>query len=474
MGGFFGVSSKKECITDLFFGIDYHSHLGTYRAGLIMLDGEIGFQREIHNIQSNSFKSKFADVFDNMKGTSGLACISDDSPAPLLISSHLGTYAICTLGLISNAGDIYEYKLRQKGVHFEALSRNRINPTEIVASLINEKDSFKEGILYAQSLIAGSCNIVILTADGSLIAARDRIGRIPVNIGFNKDGHCVSFESFAMYKTDYEFLRSLGPQEIVKINTDGIEVLSQAREEMKICSFLWNYFGYPTSTYEGVNVEIMRNRNGRILAKEELDKSLFDQIDYVCGVPDSGVPHAIGYAAESGVQFARCFIKYTPSWSRSFMPQQQEIRNRTAKMKQIPVREMIEGKNLLFVDDSIVRGTQLRETVEFLKASGAKNLHMRSACPPMMYPCKFLNFNAPIPEMGLITRKTIVELEGEEGLKHIDEYSDKTSQRGRKLREMIAEKLNFNSVDFQSISGIVEAIGLDPDKLCTYCWNGKE
>ena len=474
MGGFFGATSKRDCVEDIFFGTDYHCHLGTYRAGIVMHDDELGYQREIHNIQNDTFKSKFTKVLSNMKGSAGLGCISDMAPSPLIIASHLGIYAICMVGAINNIKELADELLKTKGFHFDALSQGKINPTEILASLINVKDDFKEGILYAQDKIEGSCNLMILTADGTIIAARDKYGRLPVIIGKDEDGHAITFESFAFEKLGYEFEKELGPNEIVEITADEIKVLSPAGDDLRICSFLWNYYGYPTSSYEGVNVEVMRNRNGEILAENEINKDLFDKIDFVCGVPDSGTPHAMGFSNYSKVKFARCFIKYTPSWSRSFMPHQQSHRNKVAKMKQIPVKDLIKGRNLLFVDDSIVRGTQFKETVDFLKENGANEVHMRSACPPMMYPCKYLNFSPSTGDMDLITRRIIVKLEGEEGLNYISEYSDKNTERGKRLRKEMAEKFNFASLDFQSLEGIIKAIGLEPCKLCTYCWSGKE
>ena len=474
MGGFFGAASKSDCMIDVFFGVDYHSHLGTRRGGLAAFDDKIGLQREIHNIENSPFRTKFENIFDEMQGRSAIGCISDSDPQPLLIRSSLGTYAICIIGRINNAESLIGNYLSYSGGHFDAMTSGRINSTELVAALINQKSNFVEGIKFAQNQIEGSASILILRDDGSIIAARDRLGRIPVLIGKGEDGYCVSFESFAYKKLGYADEKELGPGEIVEITADKVTQLAEPQKEMKICAFLWSYYGYPTSNYEGINVETMRYRNGEIMARHDMEVKNAEGLDYVGGVPDSGTPHAIGYANESGVPFARPFIKYTPTWPRSFMPTNQKERDKVAKMKQIPVHELIEGKNLLFVDDSIVRGTQLRETVEFLYDNGAKAVHMRSACPPIMYGCKYLNFSSSKSEMELLSRKVIMELEGEEGMNHLDEYSDTHTERGQALRKAIAENFNFASLEFQSLEGLIEAIGMEPCKLCTYCWNGKE
>ncbi len=475
MGGFFGVVSKKDAISDVFFGTDYHSHLGTRRAGMAAYDREIGLQREIHNIQNSPFRTKFADIFDEMKGNSSIGCICDFDPQPLLIRSKIGTYAICFIGIINNSDELIEqYLSTSNGGHFDAMTGGKVNSTEMVAALINQKDNFVDGIKFAQNAIAGSASILILKDDGSIIAARDRLGRIPVLIGKNEDGYCVSFESFAYLKLGYEDEKELGPGEIVELTADGMTQLSKPGKDMKICAFLWSYYGYPTSCYEGVNVEIMRYHNGKIMARNDISAGIAKDIDYVGGVPDSGTPHAIGYANESGKHFARAFIKYTPTWSRSFTPAKQSERSKVAKMKQIPVHDLITDKNLLFVDDSIVRGTQLKETVDFLYNNGTKSVHMRSACPPIMYGCKYLNFSRATGDMDLIARRVIMELEGEEGMNHIEEYSDSKTERGKNLRKAICDKFNFASLEFQSLEGIIEAIGLDRSRLCTYCWDGKE
>ena len=473
MGGFFGVVSRNDAISDVFFGTDYHSHLGTRRGGMAAFDNEIGLQREIHNIQNSPFRTKFENVFHEMQGNSAIGCISDYDPQPLMFRSNLGTYAICVIGIINNSEDLIKHYLTDNVGQFSAMTGSKINSTELVACLINQKSSFSEGIRFAQECIDGTASILILRDNGNIIAARDLLGRIPVLIGKNEDGYCVSFESFACEKVGYEKEKELGPGEIVELTYYSLSVLAEPKKEMKICAFLWSYFGYPNSTFEGVNVEMMRYRNGAIMAKNDKYAGFTDNIDFVGGVPDSGTPHAIGYSNESGKHFARAFIKYTPTWSRSFMPTNQKERNRVAKMKQIPIHELIEDKDLLFVDDSIVRGTQLKGTVDFLYSNGAKSVHMRSACPPIMYGCKYLNFSRSTSDMDLISRRIIMEIEGEEGFNHIEEYSDGSTERGKKLRQAICEKFNFASLEFQSLKGIIDAIGLPEDKLCTYCWNGK-
>lgn len=473
MGGFFGVASKRDAISDVFFGTDYHSHLGTRRGGMAAYDRERGLQRDIHNIENSPFRTKFDKIFDEMKGNSAIGCISDSDPQPLLIYSNVGTYAICVVGRINNSQELIDKYLLVNGGHFGVMTGGKVNSTELIASLINQKSSFAEGIKFAQEVIDGTASILILKDDGAIIAARDRLGRLPIHIGRNERGYCASFESFAYEKLEYESERELGPGEIVEFTADGIKQLSPPGKEMKICSFLWTYYGYPTSSYEGVNVEVMRYRNGEIMAQNDKQAGV-PSLDYVGGVPDSGTPHAIGYANESRVPFARPFIKYTPTWPRSFTPSHQEDRNRIAKMKQVPVNDLIHDKDLLFVDDSIVRGTQLKETVDFLYENGARSVHMRSACPPIMYSCKYLNFARSTGEMELIARRVIMELEGEEGFKYIEEYSDSSTERGQKLRRAISEKFKFASLEFQSLEGVVKSIGLDKCKLCTYCWDGKE
>ncbi len=474
MGGFFGATSKRDCVLDIFFGVDYHSHLGTRRGGMIVFDQETGFQRQIHNIENTPFRTKFERDLEQFHGCSGIGCISDTDPQPLLVRSHLGLYAITTVGIINNTDELIGRYFSAPGHQFMAMSSGKVNSTELVAALINHESDLISGIRHAQEIIDGSLTLLILTDKGEIIAARDKLGRLPVLIGCSDDGYCASFESFAYHKLGYRDAYELGPREIVRSTPDGYETLSPAGKDMKICAFLWTYYGYPNSNYEGVNVEVMRYRNGRIMARDEAARGCLPDVDYVAGVPDSGVPHAIGYANQSGKPFTRPFVKYTPTWPRSFMPANQEVRNQVAKMKQIPVPELIEGKKLLFVDDSIVRGTQLRETVEFLYDSGAKEVHMRSACPPIMYSCKYLNFSRGNSDMDLLARRTIQELEGDEGQQHLEEYADANTHRGQCLLKSICEKLGFDSLGYQSLDGLLESIGIDRSKVCTYCWNGKE
>lgn len=474
MGGIFGATSKRDCVADVFFGVDYHSHLGTRRGGMAALDKEQGFQREIHNIENSPFRTKFQDTLGEMHGNACIGCISDTDPQPVLVRGKFGVFAITTVGRINNSEQIIERFFSSGGNHFEAMSGGRVNDNELVASLICTCDDVAEGIKFAQSQIDGSITILMLMEDGSLIAARDKLGRLPVEIGKNSDGHCVTFESFAAEKLGYKIVRGLGPGEIVRLTPKTLDLLAKPGDKMRICAFLWTYYGYPNSSYEGVNVEIARNNNGAIMAKHDKAHGIAQEIDSVCGVPDSGVPHAVGYANESRVPFSRPFIKYTPTWPRSFMPPKQSQRNHIAKMKMIPVTELINGHKMLLIDDSIVRGTQLRETVEFLYSNGAKEVHMRSACPPVMYGCKYLNFSSSRSDMELLARCTIEELEGEEGHKHIEEYADPDTERGIAMRKSICKKLHLSSLEYQSVKGALEAIGIDPDKICTYCWTGRE
>ena len=473
MGGFCGAISNRDVVLDVYFGTDYHSHLGTRRGGMAAWDPELGFQREIHNIENAPFRTKFDRTVGEMVGKRCIGSISDTDPQPLLVRSVHGTYAICVVGVIKNEDQLIQQLLDDADGHFEAMSGGRVNSNELVATLISQRPTIAEGIRYAQEVVEGTVSVLIMTPD-YLIAGRDKFGRLPIHIGQDEEGCCVAFESFAYQKMGYHDAYELGPAEVVKITESGWETLLPPEKEMRVCAFLWTYYGYPNSNYEGINVEVMRNRNGALLAKTDKENGSAQDIDYVSGVPDSGTPHAIGYANESGIPFARPFIKYTPTWPRSFMPTNQKERDRVAKMKQIPVHELIEGKKLLFVDDSIVRGTQLRETVEFLYANGAKEVHIRSACPPIMYGCKFLNFSTSRSPMELIARRTIYELEGEAGDQHLEEYSDPNTERGKKLRETICEKLHFTSLEYQSLDKLIEAIGLEPCKVCTYCWSGKE
>ena len=473
MGGFFGAISKRDVTLDIFFGVDYHSHLGTRRGGMIIYDREDGFQRQIHSIENTPFRTKFEKDLEKFHGSSGIGCISDTDPQPLLVRSHLGVYAISTVGIINNAEELVDGYFNGHTRQFMAMSSGKVNASELTAALINQKDSLVEGIQYAQQVIDGSSTILILTPEG-IVAARDKLGRLPVLIGRNDEGCCVSFESFACTKLGYDNAYELGPGEIVRVTPEGWETLSPAGDKMRICAFLWTYYGYPNSNYEGQNVEVMRCRNGEIMARDEVARGQLPKVDYVAGVPDSGVPHAIGYANRSGKPFARPFVKYTPTWPRSFMPASQDVRNQVAKMKQIPVPELIQGKKLLFVDDSIVRGTQLRETVDFLYGAGAEEVHMRSACPPIMYGCKYLNFSRSNSDMELLARTIVQELEGDEGQEHLEEYADSSTQRGQCLLKSICEKMGFDSLGYQSLDGLLEAIGIDRDKVCTYCWTGKE
>ncbi|ERI04260.1 amidophosphoribosyltransferase [Atopobium sp. oral taxon 810] len=473
MGGFFGAVSHKDVALDVYFGVDYHSHLGTRRAGMVLHDPSTGFQRKMHSIENSPFRTKFERDLQTLHGPSGIGCISDNDPQPLIVRSRLGTYALTTVGCINNTAELVDAYIAQ-GAQLAVQSPGRVNSTELIAALINQKEDFVEGIKYAQSKIDGSLTLLIMTEDGAIIAARDKMGRLPVLIGTNEDGYAVSFESFAYEKLGYTNEHELGSGEIVRVTAEGWETLAEPGDEMRICAFLWVYYGYPNSNYEGVNVETMRYRNGHIMAKREKENDGIPDVDFVAGVPDSGLPHGIGYANESGKPLARPFVKYTPTWPRSFMPANQNVRNRVAKMKQIPVRELIEDKKLLLVDDSIVRGTQLRETVDFLYSTGAAEVHMRSACPPIMYGCKYLSFSRSNTDQELIARRTIRELEGEEGDQHIDEYADPTTKRGKCLLRTICEELGFDSLGFQTLDGMLEAIGIDRKLVCTYCWDGRE
>ena len=473
MGGFFGAVSRRDVTMDVFFGVDYHSHLGTKTGGMVVL-GETGFQRQIHNIQNTPFRTKFEEDLPKFQGNAGIGCISDSDPQPLLVRSQLGLFAIATVGRINNATELLNTHFSSNGYQFMAMSSGKINATELTAALINQKEDLVSGMRFAQEQIQGSMSIVILTENGEIFAARDALGRLPVLVGQNIEGCCVSFESFAYQKLGYQDYYELGPKEIVKITAEGVESVSAPGKDMKICGFLWTYYGYPNSNYEGVNVEVMRYRNGQIMARDEMAAGIHPDVDYVAGVPDSGIPHAIGYSNQSVAPFARPYVKYTPTWSRSFTPADQRIRAQVAEKKQIPVPELIRDKKLLFVDDSIVRGTQLQATVDFLYESGAKEVHMRSACPPIMYNCKYLNFSRNNSEMDLLARRVIQELEGDEGQKHVEEYADSKTERGQCLLKSICQRFGFDSLGYQSLEGVLEAIGIDKEKICTYCWNGKE
>ena len=467
MGGFFGVASKQDCVLELFYGVDYHSHLGTRRAGMTT-HGEDGFNRAIHNIENSPFRTKFDKDVGEMKGNIGIGCISDYEPQPLIISSKLGSFAITTVGKVNNSEELLQSLYEGAHSHFQEMSNGQINMTEMIAAMICEKDSILEGIKYVQERVDGSMTLLVMTGEG-IYAARDRYGRTPLVIGQKEGAYCVSFESHAYINLGFRDYKELGPSEIVYVTPEKVEVLSEAREEMKICSFLWVYYGYPTSSYEGVNVEKMRYECGKRLARR--DEA---QPDIVAGVPDSGIAHAIGYANESGVPFARPFIKYTPTWPRSFMPQNQSQRNLIARMKLIPVDALIRGNKLLLIDDSIVRGTQLGETTEFLYQSGAKEVHIRPACPPLLFGCPYLNFSRSTSELDLITRRIIRDREGDNVSQEIlDSYADPDSQNYAEMIEEIRKRLNFTTLRYHRLDDLVESVGISPCKLCTYCWNGK-
>ena len=467
MGGFFAVASKESCIMDLFFGTDYHSHLGTKRGGMAVY-GPKGFDRSIHNIQNSPFRTKFERDVEELEGNLGIGCISDFEPQPLLVHSHLGSFAVTTVGRINNVDELVTECFEKGHTHFLEMSGGSINPTEITAALINQKSTIAEGLANVQEKVEGSMTVIVLTPEG-IYASRDRLGRTPVIIGKKENAFCASFESFAYLNLGYQDYKELGPGEIVYITPDEVKTVKEPGEEMRICSFLWVYYGYPTSTYEGVNVEKMRYECGRMLAKRDSENP-----DSVAGVPDSGVPHAIGYANESGIPYERPFIKYTPTWPRSFMPTNQSQRNLIAKMKLIPVHELIDNKKLLLIDDSIVRGTQLGETTEFLYDSGAKEVHIRTACPPLLFGCKYLNFSRSSSEMDLITRRIIQRREGEVTKELLEDYANPDSENYKAMVEEIRKELNFTSLKFHRLDDMVEAIGISPCKLCTYCWNGKE
>lgn len=469
MGGFFGVAAKEDCVFDLFFGTDYHSHLGTRRAGMAVYHKEHGFDKAIHNIENSPFRTKFDQDQAKMHGSMGIGCISDYEAQPVLVRSHHGTYAIATVGKINNSEKIVADVL-QSNVHFFEMSNGDISQTELVAALINQKENFIEGIRYAQETIKGSMSMLILTPMG-IYAARDLLGRTPVAIGKRDDAFCACFESFAFLNLGYSPLKELGPGEIVVFDADGIKTLVAPGTDMKICTFLWIYYGYPSSSYEGISVEKMRYNCGIMLAKRDNVKP-----DVVAGVPDSGTAHAIGYANESGIPFSRPFVKYTPTWPRSFMPTVQSKRNLIAKMKLIPVHDLIKDKSLLLIDDSIVRGTQLRETTEFLYESGAKEVHIRPACPPLVYGCKYLNFSRSNSEMELITRRVIGELEGTDNVSDdvLKEYTNPDSEKYKQMIDSICSKLHFTSLRYHRLDDMIESVGIDPSKLCTYCWNGEE
>ena len=469
MGGFFGVASKEACNLDLFYGTDYHSHLGTRRGGMATY-GSDGWKRAIHNIENSPFRTKFEKDVDTMKGNIGIGCISDYDPQPILIQSHLGCFGITTVGKINNADQLIRNLYENGHTHFQSMTNGQINSTELVAALICKKDSFVEGIRYVQSVVEGSMTLLLLTENG-IYAARDLLGRTPVVIGKKENAYCVSFESFAYINLGYTGYKELGPGEIVYVTPESVETVSPACEKMRICSFLWVYYGYPTSSYEGVGVEEMRYNCGKLLAQRD-DHSI--DVDIVAGVPDSGIAHAIGYANESGIPYARPFIKYTPTWPRSFMPTTQSQRNLIARMKLIPVHSLIEDRSLLLIDDSIVRGTQLRETTEFLYQSGAKEVHVRPACPPLLYGCKYLNFSRSKSDLDLITRRIIREWEGDNDVNVLGEYADPNSDRYAAMLEEIRKRQNFTSLRYHRLDDLIKSIGIDACQVCTYCFNGVE
>lgn len=468
MGGFFGVTSKQDCVFDLFFGIDYHSHLGTRRGGMAVY-GENGFNRSIHNIENSPFRTKFDKDVHEMKGKFGIGCISDYEPQPLIIRSHHGTYALTTVSRINNIHELTKKLFENGHAHFLEMSGGDINATELVAALINQKDNLIEGIKYALDSVEGSVSLLLMNEAG-IYAARDKHGRTPITIGRKEGAFCASFENFAYKNLGYSDYKELGPGEIVVMTEKNCITLSNPNSDMKICTFLWVYYGYPSSSYEGVSVEKMRYNCGEKMAERDNVKP-----DTVAGVPDSGIPHAIGYANKSGIPFSRPFIKYTPTWPRSFMPTIQTQRNLIAKMKLLAVDELIRDKSLLLIDDSIVRGTQLRETTEFLYQSGAKEVHIRPACPPLLYGCKYLNFSRSSSEMDLITRRVIARLEnGNVTDEVLKEYADPESEKYERMVEEIRKELNFTSLRFNRLDDMLEAVGIDKDKMCTYCWNGQE
>lgn len=470
MSGFFGVASKEDCVFDLFFGTDYHSHLGTRRAGMAVYDNKDGFNRAIHNIENAPFRTKFDKELSRMNGHMGIGCISDYEPQPLIIRSHHGTFSIMTIGKINNIDQIVNDLLTTSPTHFLEMSGGDINATELVATIINQKDNLIEGIQYAQEIIDGSMSIVIMTPRG-IYAARDKLGRTPIVLGKKDDAYCFAFEGFSFLNLGYSPLRELGPGEVVVMDPEGVRTLVKPGQKMKICTFLWIYYGYPSSSYEGISVEKMRYNCGAALAKR--DKGTVSP-DIVAGIPDSGVAHAIGYANESGIPYSRPFIKYTPTWPRSFMPTIQSKRNLIAKMKLIPVHDLIQDRSLLLIDDSIVRGTQLRETTEFLYKSGAREVHIRPACPPLLYGCKYLNFSRSTSDMDLITRRIIAEMEGSDKYPNLEVYANPDTAEYQEMISRICKQLNFTSLRYHRLDDMIEAVGIDRDKLCTYCWDGKE
>ena len=468
MGGFFGAVSREDCVFDLFFGVDYHSHLGTRRAGMAVYDKDTGFDKAIHNIENAPFRTKFTKESNDMHGQMGIGCISDFEAQPILVRSHHGTFAVATVGKINNIDELVD-EIIKNNTHFFEMHNGDINQTELVAALINQKENFIDGIRYAQTAVDGSISILALTPKG-IYAARDLLGRTPISIGEKENGYCASFESFAYLNLGYKNYKELGPGEVVFMDENGVKTLITPGDKMRICTFLWIYYGYPSASYEGISVEKMRYNCGKALARRDNVKP-----DVIAGVPDSGIAHAIGYSNETGIPYSRPFIKYTPTWPRSFMPTTQTKRNLIAKMKLIPIPDLIKDKSLLLIDDSIVRGTQLRETTEYLFESGAKEVHIRPACPPLFYGCKYLNFSRSTSDMDLITRRVITELEGREpDDEMIKEYADPDSEKYQKMIDVICKQLHFTSLRYHRLDDMIESVGIDKDKLCTYCWDGRE
>ncbi len=467
MGGFFGVTSKENCVYDLFFGTDYHSHLGTYRGGMAVY-AEGKFQRVIHNIQNSPFRTKFERDVEEMQGQYGIGCISDTAPQPLTMRSHLGTFAITTVGRVNNADQLMQHCFDKGLAQFSEMSSANVNPTELVAALISSQGTLADGIRYAQEMIDGSMSMLILTPEG-VYAARDRVGRTPIVLGRKDGAYCAASEDFAFFNLGYEYDRDLGPAEIALLTPEGVEVVQPPQQEMKMCAFLWAYYGYPTTSYEGVNVELMRNRGGSMLAGRDNVST-----DLAAGIPDSGTAYAIGYSNRSDIPFARPFIKYTPTWPRSFMPQHQRMRDLIAKMKLVPVEAMIRGKSLLLIDDSIVRGTQLKDASEFLYANGAKEVHIRAACPPLLFGCKYLNFSRSTSDLELIARRVIQKYNGDVTTEQLREFADPDSTVHGELVENIRKELDFDSLRYHRLDDLKASIGIDPCKLCTYCWTGEE
>lgn len=467
MGGFFGVVSKSDCVCDLFYGTDYHSHLGTWRGGLAVLDDEQRIRRTIHDITNSQFRTKFDADLDYFKGNVGIGVISDYEDQPLIITSHLGTFTIVTVGRILNSHELMLDSFRSGFAQFSEMSCGEINPTELVATLINQKNSITEGIAYAQEKIEGSCSMLIM-ADNGIYAARDRYGRTPVIIGAKEGAHAVTMETSAFPNLDYEETYRLGPGEVTFIEADQLTQKKAPGDRCQICAFFWVYFGYPSSDFEGINTESMRYRNGGLLARDEIN-----EVDSICGIPDSGVAHGLGFAHESGIPYKRAFVKYTPTWSRSFMPQNQSARDIISRMKLIPVMDQVRGKRLLFCDDSVVRGTQMRDTAKRLHRAGVKEVHVRSACPPLMFSCKYLNFSRSKSEMDLVARRAVRKLEGDNPNVDMSEYTDAKNPKHQAMVTEICRELNLDSLRYQTLDDMVKAIGLPKERVCTYCWDGQ-